>query len=56
MRRLNSEIESFKRREEAAAQAGAEIVRLAQGQRTSLATGFIDYLAGVGHLTRRRMK
>jgi hypothetical protein len=46
--RLDSEIESFKRREEAAAQARAEILRLVQGERTSLATGFIDLLGGGG--------
>jgi hypothetical protein len=48
MRRLNSEIENFKRREEAAAQARAEILRLAQGQRTALATDFDDLLGDGG--------
>ena len=48
MRRLESEIESFKRREEAAAQARAEILRLAQGQRTTLATKFGDLLGDGG--------
>ena len=47
MRRLDSEIESLKRREEAAAQARAEILRLAQGQRT-LATDFADLLGDGG--------
>jgi hypothetical protein len=46
MRRLDSEID--KRREEAAAHARAEILRLAQGQRTALATGFSDLLGGGG--------
>ena len=48
MRRLDSEIESFKRREEAAALARAEILRLAQGQQTSLATDFGDLLGNGG--------
>jgi hypothetical protein len=48
VRRLDSEIESFKRREEAAAQARAEILRLAQGQRTTLATNFSDLLGDGG--------
>lgn len=48
MRRLESEIESFKRREEAAAHARAEILRLAQGQRTALATSFADLLGDGG--------
>ena len=48
MKRLDSEIESFKRREEAAAQARAEILRLAQGQRTFLATHFDDLLGDGG--------
>jgi hypothetical protein len=48
MRRLDSEIENFKRREEAAAHARAEILRLAQGQRTALATGFADLLGNGG--------
>lgn len=48
MRRLDSEIDNLKRREEAAAHARAEIVRLAQGQRTALATGFADLLGGGG--------
>lgn len=48
MRRLDSEIESFKRREEAAAQARAEILRLAEGQHTTLATDFVDLLGDGG--------
>ncbi len=48
MRRLDSEIESFKKREEAAAQARAEILRMAQGQRTSLATDFGGLLGDGG--------
>ena len=48
MRRLDSEIESFKRREEAAAQARVEILRLAQGKRTTLATNFEDLLGDGG--------
>jgi hypothetical protein len=42
MRRLDSETDNFKRREEAAAHARAEILRLAQGQRTTLATETAD--------------
>lgn len=48
MRRLDTEIESFKRREEAAAHARAEILRLAKGERTTLATGFGDLLGDGG--------
>lgn len=48
MRRLESEIESFRRREEAAAHARAEILRLAQGERTALATGFAGLLGDGG--------
>lgn len=48
MTRLDSEIESFKRREDAAAQARAEILRLAEGKRTTLATGFADLLGDGG--------
>ena len=48
MRRLDSEIESFKRREEAAAQARAEVLRLAEGQCTALATDFADLLGDGG--------
>lgn len=40
MRRLEGEIESFKRREEALAYARAEILHLAHNQPTALATGF----------------
>ena len=45
MRQLESEI---KRREEAAAHARAEILRLTQGERTSLATGFAALLGDGG--------
>ena len=48
MRRLDSEIENLKRREEAAAQARVEILRLAQGHRTALATSFTDLLGDGG--------
>ena len=48
MRQLDSEIENFKRREEAAAHARAEILRLLQGQRTALATDFNDLLGEGG--------
>jgi hypothetical protein len=48
MRRLDSEIDNLKRREESAAHARAEILRLAQGQRTALATGFTDLLGEGG--------
>ena len=48
MRRLDNEIQNLKRREEAAAHARAEILRLVQGQRTSLATDFTDLLGDGG--------
>ena len=48
MRGLDSEIDNFRRREEAAAHARAEILRLAQGERTALATGFTDLLGNGG--------
>jgi hypothetical protein len=48
MRPLESELENFKRREEAAAQTRAEILRLAQGQPTALATNFDDLLGDGG--------
>ena len=48
MRRLDTEIDNFRRREEAAAHSRAEILRLAQGQRTALATGFTDLLGDGG--------
>lgn len=48
MRRLDSEIESFKRREEAAAHACTEILRLAQGEQTALATAFAALLGDGG--------
>jgi hypothetical protein len=48
MKQLDSEIENFRRREEAAAQARAEILRLSQGRRTTLATEFDDLLGDGG--------
>ena len=48
MRQLDSEIENLKRREEAAAHARAEILRLMQGQRTALATDFNSLLGDGG--------
>ena len=48
MRQLDSEIENFRRQEEAAAQARAEILRLVQGQRTVLATDFNSLLGDGG--------
>ena len=48
MRRLDNELDNFRRREQAAAHARAEILRLAQGQRTALATGFTDLLGNGG--------
>ena len=48
MRRLETESEGFKRREQAAAQARAEILRLAQSQRDKLATSFGDLLGDGG--------
>lgn len=48
MRRLDNELDNFRRREQAAAHARAEILRLAQGQRTALATGFTDLLGDGG--------
>ena len=48
MRRLEGEIESCKRREEAAAYARAEVLRLAQGQETALATTYADLLGNGG--------
>ena len=48
MRRLDTEIQIFRRREEAAAHARAEILRLAQGERTTLATSFAALLGGGG--------
>ena len=47
MRRLDSEIDNFRQREEAAA-TRAEILRLAQGQQTALATGYTDLLGDGG--------
>ncbi len=48
MRELDRESEGFKRHEQAAAQARAEILRLAQGQRDTLATSFADLLGDGG--------
>lgn len=48
MRRLDSEIENFKRREESAAHALAEMLRLMQGKHTTLATSFADLLGDGG--------
>ena len=48
MRRFNSEIESFKKREDAAALARAEILRLAEGKQSTLAIGFADLLGNGG--------
>lgn len=48
MRRLENELDNFRRREQAAVHARAEILRLAQGQRTALATGFPDLLGNGG--------
>jgi hypothetical protein len=48
MRPLESEIESFKRREEAAAHARDEILRFAEGQRTALAINFAALLGDGG--------
>ena len=48
MRRFETEIDNLKRREAAAAHARDEILRLAQGQRTALATGFADLLGDGG--------
>jgi len=47
MREIETETESFKRRDQAAAQARAEILRRAQGQAT-LATTFADLLGDGG--------
>lgn len=56
MRQLDSEIENFRRRKEAAAQARAEILRLVQGQRTTLATDFNSLLGDGGPSDETRMK
>ena len=48
MEQLNSEIENFRRREEAAAHARAEILRMVQGQQTALATDFQSLLGDGG--------
>ena len=48
MRRLDPESEGFKNQEQAIAQARAEILRLAQSQRATLATSFADLLGDGG--------
>jgi hypothetical protein len=48
MRRLDSETETFKRREQAAAEARAGILRQARGDRYTLATTFADLLGDGG--------
>ena len=48
MRRGDTESEGFKRHEQAAAEARAEIFRLAQGQSDTLATSFADLFGDGG--------
>ena len=48
MRRLDPESEGVKNHEQAIAQARAEILRLAQSQRATLATSFADLLGDGG--------
>lgn len=48
MRRLDTETEGFKKREQAAAQARAGVLRLAESQRATLATSFADLLGDGG--------
>jgi hypothetical protein len=48
MRQVNTEIESFKEPERQAAQARAEILRMAQSQRATLAKNFADLLGDGG--------
>ena len=48
MRQLDPDIDSIKRREQATAEARAEILRLAQSQRATLATSFDDLLGDGG--------
>ena len=48
MRRLDPESEGVKNQEQAIAQARAEILRLAQSQRATLATSFADLLGDGG--------
>lgn len=48
MRRLDTESEGVKHQEQVTAQARAEILRLAQSQRDTLATSFADLLGDGG--------
>lgn len=48
MRQLDRESKGIKTREQAAAQAPAEVLRLAQSQRDTLATSFADLLGDGG--------
>ena len=48
MRRLDTEMESSSKSEQASIQARAEILRVAQGQRATLATSFADLLGDGG--------
>jgi hypothetical protein len=48
MRRLDTQRELVKQQEQATAQARAELLRLAQGQRGTLATSFSDLLGDGG--------
>jgi hypothetical protein len=48
MRQLNTETESLGKREPPVSEARAEILRLAQSQRASLATSFADLLGDGG--------
>ncbi len=48
MRRLDPDIDSSKRREQATAEARGKVLRLAQSQRTTLATSFADLLGDGG--------
>ena len=48
MRQLNTETESLSKREPPVSEACAEILRLAQSQRASLATSFADLLGDGG--------
>ena len=48
MRQLNTDIESLSKREPPVSEARADILRLAQSQRASLATSFADLLGDGG--------
>jgi len=48
MRRLDTQSELVKNREQAAAHARAELLRLSQSQRDTLATSFSDLLGDCG--------